>query len=280
LLNRAPPSPRSVVGRLAAILSAFRCGGPHSVTELAQLTGLPLSTTHRLVGELACWQLLRRRADGLYEVGPNLQRLAGDVASVPILDDRAPLAVTDLFEVTHRRTRFGVLRDDRVLYVERRTSDGPPTRFSADATLPAHATALGKALLAFAPRETVASISRKLVAYTPQTLTRPEQLRRELRQVRLVGIALGRGELAPGDSAIAAPVFGAGGRVVAALEVQVPDLRDDVGMCRPALVVAARGLSRELSMSQCRPLWGSPWSAPSWVSPGGGSRIGTRGRRR
>jgi DNA-binding IclR family transcriptional regulator len=268
------------VGRLAAILSAFRCGGPHSVTELAQLTGLPLSTTHRLVGELACWQLLRRRADGLYEVGPNLQRLAGDVASVPILDDRAPLAVTDLFEVTHRRTRFGVLRDDRVLYVERRTSDGPPTRFSADATLPAHATALGKALLAFAPRETVASISRKLVAYTPQTLTRPEQLRRELRQIRLVGIALGRGELAPGDSAIAAPVFGAGGRVVAALEVQVPDLRDDVRMCRPALVVAARGLSRELSMSQCRPLWGSPWSAPSWVSPGGGSRIGTRGRRR
>ena len=180
------------------------------MTELAQLTGLPLSTTHRLVGDLACSQLLRRRSDGLYEVGPNLQRLAGDVASVPTLDDRAPLAVTDLFEVTRRRTRLGVLCDDRVLYVERRTLAGAPTRFSADASLPAHATALGKALLAFAPRERVASVSRNLVAYTPQTLTQPERLHRELRLARLVGIALGRGELAPGDSAIAAPVFALG----------------------------------------------------------------------
>jgi DNA-binding IclR family transcriptional regulator len=186
------------VGGLAAILLTFRCGGPYSVTELAQLTGLPLSTTHRLVGELARWQRLRRRSDGLYEVGSNLQRPAGDVASVPTLDDRAPLAVTDLFEVTHRRTRLGVLCDDRVSYVERRTSDGPPTRFSADPTLPAHATALGKALLAFAPRATVASISRNLAAYTPQTLTRPVQLLHELRQTRSVGIALGRGSRQPG----------------------------------------------------------------------------------
>jgi DNA-binding IclR family transcriptional regulator len=253
LLSSAAPSPRSVVGRLTAILLTFRGGGPYSMTELAQLTGLPLSTTHRLVGDLACWQLLRRRSDGLYEVGPNLQRLAGDIALVPTLDDRAPLAVTDLFEVTHRRSRLGVLNDDRVLYVERRTLDRPPTRFSADATLPAHATALGKALLAFAPRETVASVSRNLAAYTPQTLIRPERLLRELRLARLVGIALSRGELAPGDTAIAAPVFGAGGRVIAALEVQVRDLRDDVQMCRPALVVAARGLSRELSLTtHCR----------------------------
>jgi IclR family acetate operon transcriptional repressor len=151
LLKPAAPAPRSVVGRLTAILLTFRCGGPYSMTELAQLTGLPLSTTHRLVGDLACSQLLRRRSDGLYEVGPNLQRLAGDVASVPTLDDRAPLAVTDLFEVTRRRTRLGVLCDDRVLYVERRTLAGAPTRFSAEASLPAHATALGKALLAFTP---------------------------------------------------------------------------------------------------------------------------------
>ena len=50
---------------------------------------------------------------------------------------------------------------------------------------------------------------------------------------------------------MAAPVFGTGGRIIAALEVQVRDLRDDVQMCRPALVVAARGLSRELSLTHC-----------------------------
>ncbi len=247
----AATSPRSVVGRLTAILLTFRCGSSYSVTEVARLTGLPLSTTHRLVGELARWQLLRRTSDGLYEVGPNLQRLTLDGESAATLDDRGPMVVTDLCDVTHRRTRLGVLGGDRIFYVEGSPRAEPPTRFSADATLPVHATALGKALLAFAPRETVERITRHLTAYTPQTLTQPEQVYREIRLARLVGVALDRGELVPRNYAIAAPVFGSAGRVIAALEVQVQDLRDDVQVCRPALVVAARGLSRELSLAGC-----------------------------
>jgi DNA-binding IclR family transcriptional regulator len=257
LFGPAAPAPRSVVGRITAILLAFRSGGSYSITELARLTGLPLSTTHRLVGDLASWQLLRRNSDGLYGVGPNLQRLTGYVESIDTLDDLAPLAVNDLFEATHRRTRLGVLCGDRIFYVERRTTAAPPTRFSAAATLPAHATALGKALLAFSHGETVASLSRNLTAYTSETLTQPELLLRQLHMVRLTGIALGRGELVSQDCAIAAPVFGAKGEIKAALEVQVRNLSDDVQVCRPALVVAARCLSRELSRSSMQST--SPW---------------------
>jgi IclR family acetate operon transcriptional repressor len=246
--NHPAPPPRSLVSRVTAILSTFLSGDSHSVTEIARLTRLPVSTTHRLTGELASWQLLKRTEDGRYEVGLTLQRLGGDVWSLPALHDRGPHVVTDLCEVTRRRARLGVLRGGRVAYIERQFGTAPATSFSAGAFLPAHATALGKALLAFAPRETVDSVQRHLRAYTEQTLTTPDQLHRALTTVRRTGTATARGELAPGDLAVAAPVFGCGGEIIAALELQAYDRDADIAMSKATLAVAARSLSRELAV--------------------------------
>jgi DNA-binding IclR family transcriptional regulator len=240
--------PRTVASRLTAILLTFRYGSLHSLTEIAEITGLPMSTVHRMAAELASWQLLSRTPDGRYEIGANLQQLAGDVHHRPDLDGRATLVVSDLCEVTRRRARLGVLRSTRVAYVEKRWGAAPPVPFSAGATLPAHATALGKALLAFAPRSRVAAVERQMSAYTAGTLTDPVELQRQLQTIRVTRIAESRGELVRGDWAVAAPVFGPGGAVIAALEIQVHDLREDIRMCRPALVVAARSLSRDLAL--------------------------------
>jgi hypothetical protein len=122
--------------------------------------------------------------------------------------------------------------------------------FSAAATLPAHATALGKALLAFtAPRVVDLVIAQGLRAFTPYTLTTPDRFRRALAVTRLTRIAVSRWELDLGVSTVAAPVFGAGGHVVAALELRVRDLRCDLQVVQPALMVAARSLSREVATS-------------------------------
>jgi hypothetical protein len=42
------------------------------------------------------------------------------------------------------------------------------------------------------------------------------------------------------------PVFGPGGGVVAALELSVPDLRQDLNPIIAALAIASRSLSREI----------------------------------
>ena len=242
------PGARTVSGRLAAILMTLGSGGAHSLTEMARLTGLPMSTVHRLVGELASHQLLRRASDGRYEVGPNLLRLIGG-GCVPDLEERAPLVLADLSEVTGRRARLGVLRGDRVIYIEKRPGPDPATPWSDWASLPTHATALGKALLAFAPRQSVVAVQRALALYTPRTISTPDGLHRELQLVRQTRCAHSRGELVPGDCAVACPVFGPGGTVVAALELQVHDLGSDVAHYRTVLDVAARGLSRELTLA-------------------------------
>jgi len=248
MTHLAQPPGRSVASRITAILLTFRAGHTHSLTELAQLTGLPMSTVHRLTAELASWQLLTRLPDGRYAVGSNLRQLAGDAQQAPHLGELAALVVSDLSAVTHRRARLGVLEAGRVAYVEKRWGADPPIGFRAGVTVPAHATALGKALLAFTPRPAFAPVPQQLTAYTSRTITSRELLQQQLQTVRLTRVAQSWGELVAGDCAVAVPVFGPGGAVAAALELQVHEGRGDLEMCRAMVAVAARSLSRELSL--------------------------------
>jgi hypothetical protein len=64
---------------------------------------------------------------------------------------------------------------------------------------------------------------------------------------RLTRLAVARWELEPDRSALAVPVFGPGGRVAAAIEVRVDDPAAELPTVRPALVIAGRSLTRELS---------------------------------
>jgi DNA-binding IclR family transcriptional regulator len=239
-------SPRSLMSRFAAILDTFRFGDRHSMVEIARMTGLPVSTTHRLVTDMAAWQILHRMPDGEYRIGLAVQMVKADTTYLPTLHELAPQVLTDLANATHRRARLGVLMDDRVSYAERRPGADPASAFCPSATLPAHATALGKALVAFAPAGVATSVSRRMTAYTSRTLTSPDRLLAVLTSVRLTQLAIACGELVAGDLTVATPVFGGDGKVVAALELQVHDLHHDLRLCTSTLIVASRGLSRAL----------------------------------
>jgi len=246
MAGNAVESGRTVTSKVTAILMSFADGTGWSLSELARLTNIPLTTTHRLVTELVAAQLLERSPDG-YRVGPALSRLrATETVGGPTIAQLAPAVLDDLAAVTGRPVRLGVLRDLRVAYVEK-AGRTPTTSFAAGAQLPLHASALGKVLLAFAP----STLTRSLVAtglprYTPRTLTRTDLLLHALSVTRLTRIATCDGELVAGETTAAAPVVGAGGRVVAALETVVPDLAG-VETVRQLLTVSARSLSRELA---------------------------------
>jgi DNA-binding IclR family transcriptional regulator len=239
---------RTVTSKLAAILVAFTSGRDFTLSELAMHTNLAISTVHRLLSDLVRASLLER-PDGLtYRPGPTLRELLPYVDTPPTLHERAPFVVEDLATSLRATARFGVIDGLDVGYVEKKPRPEPGTLFPNAARLPLHATAMGKALLAFGPR----SLTRLLHGcglprYTARTRTCPTELEHDLQKARAHGFALTDGELAPGVGAVAVPVFDVWGHAVAAVEVETarPD-RETVGLAVPALLVAARCLRREV----------------------------------
>ena len=172
---------RSVISKVVAIVRSFDSGGSLTVTEIAQVADLPLSTVHRLAHELAAWGILHRRDDARFEAALRA-RCASPRDRPPDLRELAAPTVDDLYAVTKNDVRLGVLDGPRVSYVEKTDGSRPLSDFSDAAKLPAHATALGRALLAHSPAETVDHLIRYgLRSYTSSTVATAARLRHALK---------------------------------------------------------------------------------------------------
>jgi DNA-binding IclR family transcriptional regulator len=129
--------------------------------------------------------------------------------------------------------------------------DDSPQELEVGAVLPAHATAVGKVLLASRPAMARALADAPLDAFTPRTVVDPAVLLVELQAARARGWAEQQGEYRLGVGGIAAPVHGPGGLVVGALGVSGPVGELFAEAARPALramvVEAAAAVSRELA---------------------------------
>ncbi len=251
MAGNATDSRRSVISKLSVILRAFSQGGAYTLSELADHTGLPVSTTHRLATELAEWQVLERCDYRRFRPGLSLQTLGASSSCAMSMRDQAAPVLEDLSRATGAITRLGVLDGLSVSYIHKAARQ-PVSQFSPAATLPLHATAMGKVLLAFAPGAVVDTfLAQRLRAYTRHTITDSDRFRWTLKLARAHRLAVSDGELQLNQMAVAAPVFGVGGPIVAALEVMVDDCATDLNPVRPALIVAAGSLSRELERPCC-----------------------------
>ena len=240
---------RTVTSKLAAILVAFANGRDFTLSELAMHTNLAISTVHRLLNDLVRTSLLERPDGITYRPGPALHEMLPYVTAPPTLRERAPFVVEDLATSLRATARLGIVDGLEVGYVEKAPRPEPGTLFPNAARLPLHATAMGKALLAFGPRSLTRLLHGSgLPRYTARTLTCPVELEHDLQKARTHGFAVTDGELAPGATAVAVPVFDVQRRAVAAVEVDVVHQgRDAVELALPALLVAARCLRREVA---------------------------------
>ena len=107
-------SGRSVTSKITSILLTFSEGSEHSMTEIARLAGLPISTAHRLTSELTGWRLLERTGDGRYRAGLRLRMIGNVAGCAPSVAARGACVLEDLAGVTRSRARLGVFRDHLV----------------------------------------------------------------------------------------------------------------------------------------------------------------------
>ena len=243
----------SVTSRVLGILAAFSAQQPRlTLSEIGRRTGLPLTTAHRLVGELTEWGALERDEAGRYRIGLRLWEVASLAPRGLGLRERALPFLEDLYEVTHENVQLAVRDGAEAVYVERLTGRQAVALVSrVGGRLPLHATGVGQVLLAHAPPEFQDEVlAAPLKAFTKYTVTDPKRLRSILAEVRRTGIALCDRQVDPESLSVAAPVFGVDAvgapGVVAALSVVVrSDGADRLGLV-PAVRAAARGISRVL----------------------------------
>ncbi len=238
----------SAVGRITAVLDAFRDDrNALALSELARRAGLPKTTAHRLAGELIRCGLLER-ADGGLRLGLKLFELGQLVPQQRGLRDAARPVMSDLREATRHSVNLGILEGGDVVYVDILAGpDSPrlPTRVGG--RWPAHATAIGKAILAFSDTGTVgAVIDAGLSRVSERTITSPALLRQELERVRESGLGYDDEESRPGLVCVASPVHGPGGAVAGALSVSGWSATMNADRVGPAVRTAVLTISRAL----------------------------------
>ena len=202
---------RSVTSKILAILAAFETTRRSlSLTEISAAADLPLSTTHRLVGELVDAGMLSRSANGGIQLGLRLWAIAQNTGRQ--LRDTARPYVQDLFSLTGETSQLAIRDGNMSLYIDRVYGTKRIARaLRVGGRLPLHATAVGKIILAFSESWVAdAYLELPLQQMTAHTRSNPKQLREELERVREKGYATTNEEVRLGTSSIAVPVFHTG----------------------------------------------------------------------
>ncbi|UYP18890.1 IclR family transcriptional regulator [Rhodococcus sp. Z13] len=235
----------TVLGKVVTVLWAFTAddhGLP--LAELARRTGLPKATLHRIANDLVAVRLLDRDESGyrlsgqLFELGlrASLERGLLEVA-IPFMED--------LYERTHETVHLGVPEGTEVVYVSKIGGHRPasiPSRIGG--RMPMYCTGIGKALLAFSPPEVLAEVlAGGMPRKTPRTITTPGRLSANLAAVVEHGVAFEYEESAVGLTCVAAPIFDADDRPIAAVSVTGPVTRFRPEKHAGAVQAAAAGIA-------------------------------------
>lgn len=247
----APAELSSVIARATAVLSAVRKDDAAvGVSELARRTRLAKSTVSRLVAELVDVHLLERDGAAV-RLGVKLFEL-GELAARPRdLRRAALLPMGDLRRATGQTVNLAVLEGADVVYMHiLHGLRGPPLPSRVGGRMPAHATGLGKAMLAHADPATIDEVLRAgLRRVGPRTISDPLALRQELRRVRQAGVAYEREESAAQVGCAASPVVVGIDQAVAAVSVAGWSGRLDVRKVSSAVRLTALAIARRLPAS-------------------------------
>jgi DNA-binding IclR family transcriptional regulator len=247
--GRRPPQGEPVIDRALSLLAAFDATHRSlSLGELSRRSGIPTSSALRLAGRLLAWGALERDDDGQFSIGLRLFEVASLCPRGHGLRQVALPYMGDLAEATHQHVLLAVRDGDDALLVERISAlNAIPILYRVGGRVPLHSTGVGLVLLAFADADFQDTYLERPLQHEPEkTAVSPAALRRTLADVRRDRTVTFRRRVPQPLLSVASPIFGADDTVVAAMSVVVPEQQVDPRRLTPALLTAARAISRAL----------------------------------
>lgn len=247
------------LGKLVRVLDCFSSSKRTlTLAEIAEETGFPRSTTHRLMASLREVGFLEQdhRRD-VYRLGLKLFELGNmALSNFDIHREAYPYA-----EALERMTGYVVtvaVFDGYRAVVVRRSEGGSDTTTGTHRieNAPAHCTSVGKAALAFQPDDVISRlVGSGLPQFTKNTITDETELREALREIRERGYAVDEGEHRPGLRCIGAPIRDQAGRVFAGLSISGPNwklLEEDIEQLSAVVIDHADKISESLGYNGTR----------------------------
>ncbi len=225
---------------------------PVALKNIAAATGLHASTAHRILNDLVVGRYVERVDSGMYQLGMRLLELGSLVKGRLNVREVAIDYMRELHTITGQTINLSVQQGDEIIYVERAWSErsGMQVVRAIGGRAPLHLTSTGKLFLSVSdPRQVKAYIMRTgLAGTTRNSLTKADQLERDLALIRRHGYSRDNEELELGVRCIAAGVYDDSGKLQAGLSISAPAdrLRDEwIGLLQDTAARISEALGYE-----------------------------------
>lgn len=209
--------------------SAIRSKEAVNMSQIAQSSGLPLPTVHRLVGQLEARGFLKRRVGTKrYLPGSELISLATETLRNAFAADDVRSRLVSLSRQVGEHCQLGIKVNDEIVYVETaRAERSGGLYFETGGRSPLHCSSTGKLFLAELSSTELSSWLKRTVRdkLTKNTLINDSKLKRALEETRLRGWASSNEELVEGVIGCAVPIRDNSGVLIAGLGVSAPSAR-------------------------------------------------------
>jgi DNA-binding IclR family transcriptional regulator len=222
-----------------------------SLSEMARRIGVSRSSAFRLVHTLQRLGYLEREDETKnYRLGARVMTLGYSFLASKDIAELARPDLQRLRTATRCSTHLGILDGAEVIYIARFAAHKPVSAMiSVGARVPAHATTMGRIILAHKPAAYIkehfgARALTKFSEHTPVTL---DQLMAVLEADRRRGYVISHSNFEAGVASIAAPLFDAKGDVAGAINVSTPENAIDVARFDSEVCDALRAAARRIS---------------------------------
>lgn len=203
------------------VIASFRHERGLSLTEISKRTGLPRAGARRMMHTLIALGFAQQSGD-VFTLTPRVLQLGFSYLSSLSLREVAQPVIETLSREADEVVAISVLDGANVVYVTRaEVRSVLRTGLTVGSRIPAFCTSMGRVLLAGLPPDQCAAVldGSECRAWTSQTTTDPRKLQREIDLVRKQGWSVVTDELEIGAGGIAAPIRGANGDTVAAINL-------------------------------------------------------------
>lgn len=240
-----------------------RGNGSYSIREISHALKLPKPTVHRILHTLCSSGFVSQDPDSKnYFLGFRLVEIGQSVLNRIDFRKEAEPFLKNLADGVQETVHLAQLDDGKIVYLDKVEKIGGPTGLRMASRIGArnyaHSSALGKILLAFAPKGKRDEIFKQkgLPQLTEKTITNLNQLKKHLKQVRSKGYAVDDEENEKGIRCVAAPVMDYTGEVIAAISISGPTVRMTMARIHREItanvVSTAKKISRKLGYKKAK----------------------------